>query len=65
MIVRNLFAVALVTLFVGCSSTKVVRGPLEVTIGQQLIDLKEARDNGVLSAREYDSQRKRLIDSVE
>lgn len=56
MIARNLFAVALVTLFVGFSSTEVVRGPLEVTIGQQLIDLKKARDNGVLSANEYDSQ---------
>jgi len=38
---------------------------MDVTIGQQLIDLKKARDNGVLNAREYDSQRKRLIDSVE
>jgi len=65
LIARTLIAVALVTLSVGCSSTKVVRGPLEVTIGQQLIDLKKARDNDVLSASEYDSQRKSLIDSVE
>ena len=39
--------------------------PLEVSIGQQLIDLKKARDNGVLSASEYDSQRRRLIDNVQ
>jgi hypothetical protein len=48
----------------GCSSTEVVQAPLEVTIGQQLIDLKKARDNGVLSASEYDNQRRRLIENV-
>jgi len=36
-----------------------------VSIGQQLIDLKRARDAGALMAREYEYQRKRLIDSVE
>jgi hypothetical protein len=65
LIARTLIAVVVATMFVGCSSDKVVRAPLEVTIGQQLIDLKKARDNGVLSASEYDSQRKKLIDSVE
>jgi hypothetical protein len=49
----------------GCSSTKVVRAPLNVTIGQQLIDLKKAHTNGALSASEYDEQRRRLIDSVQ
>jgi hypothetical protein len=33
-------------------------------VGQQLIDLKKARDAGALTADEYDRQRKRLIDSV-
>ncbi len=56
---------ALVAVLAGCSSTDVVRAPLDVSIGQQLIDLKKARDNGVLSANEYDSQRRRLIDSVQ
>lgn len=56
---------ALVAVLTGCSSTDVVRAPLDVSIGQQLIDLKKARDNGVLSANEYDSQRRRLIDSVQ
>jgi hypothetical protein len=36
-----------------------------VTIGQQLIDLKKARDNGALSASEYDAQRRKLIRNVE
>ncbi len=62
----NLIVVmALVACLAGCSSTDVVRAPLDVSIGQQLIDLKKARDNGVLSASEYDSQRRRLIDSVQ
>jgi hypothetical protein len=38
---------------------------LDVTVGQQLIDLKNARDNGALSASEYDSQRRKLINNVE
>ncbi len=61
----NLIVMALVAYLAGCSSTDVVRAPLDVSIGQQLIDLKKARDNGVLSASEYDSQRRRLIDSVQ
>jgi hypothetical protein len=60
-----IIAAALVAALSGCSSTEVVRAPLEVSIGQQLIDLKKARDNGVLSASEYDSQRRRLIDNVQ
>jgi len=48
----------------GCSSTDVVRAPLDVTIGQQLIDLKQAYTNGALSKSEYDDQRRRLINSV-
>ncbi len=60
-----IIAAALVAALTGCSSTEVVRAPLEVSIGQQLIDLKKARDNGVLSASEYDSQRRRLIDNVQ
>ena len=56
---------ALLAALTGCSSTDVVRAPLDVSIGQQLIDLKKARDNGVLSGSEYDSQRRRLIDNVQ
>lgn len=48
-----------------CSSTEVVRAPVNVSIGQQLIDLKKARDSGALSPREYEQQKTRLIRSVE
>jgi len=57
-------AVATVLALPACSSTEVVRAPVEATIGQQLIDLKSAFNNGALSRSEYDSQRRRLIDSV-
>ncbi|MFN8735084.1 MAG: SHOCT domain-containing protein [Betaproteobacteria bacterium] len=56
---------AMATAFLaGCASDDVVRARVDVTIGQQLIDLKKARDAGALTADEYDRQRRRLIDSV-
>jgi hypothetical protein len=61
---QQFLAAALCAFLCGCSSTEVVQAPLEVTIGQQLMDLKKARDNGVLNANEYDNQRRRLIDNV-
>ena len=33
----------------------------DVTLGQQLVDLKKAYDNGVISKREYNEQRKKLL----
>lgn len=56
-------AIAL-ALLAGCASNDVVRARVDVTVGQQLIDLKKARDVGALTAEEYDRQRKRLIDAV-
>ena len=61
---KVVIAMAIIAMLNGCSSTDVVRAPMDVSIGQQLIDLKKAYDNGVLSSSEYDSQRRRLIDSV-
>ena len=58
-------ATCLVAMLAACGSNEVVRPTVNVSIGQQLIDLKRARDAGALSAREYEYQRKRLIDSVE
>lgn len=63
--IQSMFlSMAVVLALSACSSTEVVRAPVEATIGQQLIDLKSAYNNGALSSREYDSQRRRLIDSV-
>lgn len=63
--IRPRMCAALVAVMVaGCSSTDVVRAPLDVTIGRQLIDLKQAHDKGALNKSEYDDQRRRLINSV-
>jgi hypothetical protein len=48
----------------GCASEEIVRARLDVTVGQQLIELKRAHDAGALSRAEYDRQRQQLIDSV-
>jgi hypothetical protein len=53
-----------VTALAGCSTNRVLHAPVDVTIGQQLIDLKNARTSGALSDREYDEQRRLLIESV-
>lgn len=56
---------ALLTLsLAACSSNEVLRGPLDMSIGQQLIDLKNAHTSGAINDREYDQQRKQLINNV-
>jgi len=47
-----------------CSSTEVVAPTVSVSVGQQLIDLKKARDGGALNENDYQRQRKALIDNV-
>jgi hypothetical protein len=49
----------------GCGgSTEVVQPTVNATVGQQLIDLKKARDSGALTEQEYQKQRTQLIDSI-
>jgi len=50
-----------------CSSakTEVLPPTVSVSIGQQLIDLKKAKEAGALSEQEYQAQVKRVIDSVQ
>ena len=52
---------------VACSSarTEVMPPTVNVSIGQQLIDLKKARDSGAMSQKEYEQQTRKLIDSVQ
>jgi uncharacterized lipoprotein YbaY len=59
-------AVTAALLLSACSSatTDVLQPTVSVSIGQQLIDLKKAKDAGALSEKEYQAQVKRLIDSV-
>lgn len=50
-----------------CSSASmdVLPPTVNVSIGQQLIDMKKARDSGALSQKEYEQQVRKLIDSVQ
>ena len=59
-------ALAVAPLLVACSSTKteVMPPTVNVSIGQQLIDLKKAKESGAISDKEYETQVKRVIDSV-
>jgi len=60
------FAFMTVMLLAACSSakTEVMPPHVNVSIGQQLIDLKKAKESGAISEKEYQAQVKRVIDSV-
>jgi hypothetical protein len=60
-------AAAALLALAACSSTstEVLPPTVNVSIGQQLIDLKKARDTGAMSQTEYEQQVKKLIDSVQ
>ena len=61
---NTLILAACLAVLSACSSNEVLRGPVDVTVGQQLIDLKNAHDSGALMKSEYDEQRRKLIDSI-
>ena len=48
-------------LTVGCAIEIGNRGPGRDTVGQQLVDLKKAKDSGALSGSEYEAQKARLL----
>ncbi len=55
---------AMLLALAGCGSTEVVAPTVSVSIGQQLIDLKKARDSGALTQAEYEKQKANLIANV-
>jgi len=59
-------AFAAAMLLAACSSTKteVLPPTINVSVGQQLIDLKKARETGAISDQEYQAQVKRVVDAV-
>ena len=48
----------------GCGGNEVLQPTVSVSVGQQLIDLKKARDSNALSERDYERQKEQLIDNV-
>jgi hypothetical protein len=45
----------------GCAIQIGNRAPDTDTVGQQLVDLKKAKDSGALSDSEYEAQKSRLL----
>jgi hypothetical protein len=60
----TLAALVTIGMLSACSSTEVVAPTVSVSVGQQLIDLKKARDTGALNEKDYQSHRMALIDNV-
>jgi hypothetical protein len=58
-------ALAVAAITAGCGGNEVLQPTVSVSVGQQLIDLKKARDSAALSERDYERQKKLLIDSVQ
>ena len=48
-------------LFCGCAIEIGNRAPEKDTLGQQLIDLKKAKDSGAISDSEYETQKSKLL----
>jgi hypothetical protein len=62
--VRTGVALIICAALAGCGGDP-PRPTVSVSVGQQLMDLKKAKDSGALSEREYESQKAALIRNVE
>ena len=62
---RTMTASILACLVLAACGSEPPRPTVSVSVGQQLIDLKKAKDSGALSAREYEQQKEQLIRNVE
>jgi hypothetical protein len=60
-----LAAASFTLILAGCGGNEVLRPTVSVSVGQQLIDLKKALDSGALTESEYESQKSKIIKSVE
>lgn len=63
-IAKALLVICSLVLLAGCGGQEVITPAVNVSVGQQLIDLKKARDSGALTERDYIRQKELLIDSV-
>jgi hypothetical protein len=61
---RSIATVLACGVVAACSSTEVVAPTMNVSVGQQLIDLKKAKDSGALSQADWEKQKANLIKSV-
>ena len=57
---------ALLLLTAGCGSTKVAtHTTTNASVGQQLLDLKKARDQGLINDKEYEKLRETIVEKNE
>jgi hypothetical protein len=61
---RPLASLVIAIALSSCHGSEEVRPTMNVSIGQQLIDLKKARDSGALTEQQYQSEKAQLIKSV-
>lgn len=61
---RNILILVLCSMLIGCGGggAKNYNSMVTTTLGQELMDLQKAKEQGVLSDSEYDTQRKQLIE---
>lgn len=57
-------AIAVAGMLSGCGSAPPAGPRVDVSIGQQLIELKEAHESGALTDKEYVRQKKQLINNL-
>jgi len=57
-------AAVVAALLVGGCASDAPMTTTNVSLGQQLIDLKDARDKGALSEKEYEKARDKIIDNA-
>jgi len=57
-------AVVVAALLAGGCASDAPMTTTNISLGQQLIDLKDARDKGALSDKEYKNARERIIDNA-
>jgi hypothetical protein len=62
----SMIPVVLLLLTAGCGSTKVTAHTnTQATVGQQLMDLKHARDQGLITDKEYEKLREAIVEKNE
>jgi len=65
-IATSMIPVVLPRLTAGCGSTKVTAHTnTPATVGQQLMDLKHARDQGLITDKEYEKLREAIVEKNE
>ena len=61
MVMGSVAALGLCTALCGCGSTNTVQTKPESSPGQQLMELDQAKEKGLVTEREYERMRKKIV----